>query len=104
MVGVLSQAMGADAGEGEKRHGHGVAAGMGAYVIAKYGMAGMLLACRLSCLASVNILITWAFHQSTETRMLQVFDERFLALQREKQEFTTPQHVASLIVDEALAP
>jgi len=101
VVGVLSQAMGADVCEGEKHHGHGVAAGMGAYVIAKYGMAGMLelLAADYPWLRVRSVKPGY-----TETRMLQVFDERFLALQREKQEFTTPQHVASVIVDEALAP
>jgi 3-oxoacyl-[acyl-carrier protein] reductase len=103
VVGVLSQAMGAGVheNEGATRHGHGVASGMGAYVIAKYGMAGLLelLAADYPWLRVRSVKPGY-----TETRMLQVFDERFLALQREKQAFTTPQHVASLIVDEALAP
>ncbi|MDB5815497.1 MAG: hypothetical protein JWN23_2614 [Rhodocyclales bacterium] len=113
VVGVLSQAMGeshdsfhsgeADSGEAHsgERKGHGAVAGMGAYVIAKYGMAGML--------ALLGADYPWLRVRSvkpgyTETRMLQAFDERFLALQREKQAFMTPQHVASLIVEEALAP
>jgi NAD(P)-dependent dehydrogenase (short-subunit alcohol dehydrogenase family) len=103
VVGVLSQAMGAGAHNRDDatRYGHGVASGMGAYVIAKYGMAGLLelLAADYPWLRVRSVKPGY-----TETRMLQVFDERFLALQRERQEFTTPQHVASLIVEEALAP
>jgi 3-oxoacyl-[acyl-carrier protein] reductase len=34
--------------------------------------------------------------------MLDAFDERFLAMQREKAPFRTPAQVAALIVEEAL--
>ncbi len=93
VVGVLSQAMG-QVKDGT-HHGHGVAAGMGAYVIAKYGMAGLLelLAADYPWLRVRSVKPGY-----TETPMLQAFDERFLALQREQQEFTTPQQVAALIV------
>ena|GEM_PF-659940 len=99
VVGVLSQAMGQ--AKDATHHGHGVASGMGAYIIAKYGMAGLLelLAADYPWLRVRSVKPGY-----TETPMLQAFDERFLALQREKQEFLSPQHVASLIVEEALAP
>jgi 3-oxoacyl-[acyl-carrier protein] reductase len=103
VVGVLTQAMGQglEHNKDGTRHGHGVASGMGAYIIAKYGMAGLLelLAADYPWLRVRSVRPGY-----TETAMLQAFDERFLALQREKQEFMTPQHVASLIVEEALAP
>jgi 3-oxoacyl-[acyl-carrier protein] reductase len=34
--------------------------------------------------------------------MLAAFDERFLAMQRERAPFETPEEVASIIVEEAL--
>jgi len=37
----------------------------------------------------------------TETRMLEAFDERFLAMQREKAAFSTPEAVASSIIEAA---
>lgn len=96
VIGVLTQAMG---NMHSAEHGEGVASGMGAYVIAKYGMAGMLeiLAADYPWLRVRSVRPGY-----TETPMLQAFDERFLALQREKQQFMTPQQVASLIVEEAI--
>lgn len=93
VVGVLSRAM----GEGID----GAAAGLGAYVIAKHGMAGVL--------AILAADYPWLRVRAvkpgyTETRMLGAFDERFLAMQREKAPFQTPDEVASLIVQEALGP
>ena len=93
VVGVLTQAMGDGAA--------GAASGMGAYVIAKHGMAGML-----ALLAADH---PWLRVRSvkpgyTETRMLAAFDERFLAMQREKAAFQTPEQVASLILEEAIGP
>lgn len=92
VVGVLSRAMG-DAGSG-------AASGMGAYVIAKHGLAGVL--------ALLAADYPWLRVRSvkpgyTETGMLRAFDERFLALQREKTAFQSPEQVASLIIEEALA-
>ena len=93
VVGVLSRAM----GEGID----GAASGLGAYVIAKHGMAGVL--------AILAADYPWLRVRAvkpgyTETRMLAAFDERFLAMQREKAPFQTPDEVASLIVQEALGP
>jgi 3-oxoacyl-[acyl-carrier protein] reductase len=93
VVGVLSRAM----GEGID----GAASGLGAYVIAKHGMAGVLAILA----ADYPWLRVRAVRPGyTETRMLDAFDERFLATQREKAPFQTPDEVASLIVQEALGP
>lgn len=91
VVGVLTRAMGSDQSP--------ASAGMGAYVIAKHGLAGVLAALAADC--------PWLRVRSvkpgyTETRMLGAFDERFLAMQREKISFDTPEAVASLIIEEAL--
>lgn len=93
VVGVLTQAMGDGAGR--------AAPGLGAYVIAKYGLAGLL--------AVLAADYPWLRVRSvkpgyTETPMLAAFDERFLAQQREKKPFQTPQQVAAQIVAEVIAP
>ncbi len=90
VVGVLTKAMGTEIGN--------AASGMGAYVIAKYGQAGLL--------AALAADYTWLRVRSvkpgyTETRMLSSFDERFLAMQREREAFQTPIQVAHEIVREA---
>lgn len=92
VVGVLSQAMGAE--------GSPAASGMGAYVIAKHGMAGVLalLAAEYPWLRVRTVKPGY-----TETAMLTAFDPRFLELQREKAAFQTPAAVASLIIEEALS-
>lgn len=91
VVGVLTQAM----GDGIQ----GAASGMGAYVIAKHGLAGVLAVLA----ADYPWLRVRAVKPGyTETRMLAAFDERFLAMQREKAPFQTPAQVASLIVAEAI--
>lgn len=93
VVGVLSRAM----GDGSS----GVASGMGAYVIAKHAMAGMLglLAADYPWLHVRSVSPSY-----TETRMLDAFDARFLALQRERAPFQTPEAVAALILDQAIIP
>lgn len=93
VVGVLSQAMAED--------GRSATPGLGAYVVGKYGLAGLL-----AILAADH---PWLRVRSvrpgyTETRMLGAFDPRFLALQREKSPFQTPQQVAAQIVAEVTAP
>ncbi len=95
IVGVLTRAMG---GSGDDPIG-GASSGMGAYVIAKHGMAGVLamLAADYSWLRVRTVKPGY-----TETPMLAAFDERFLAMQREKAPFQTPEEVASLIVEEAI--
>ena len=91
VVGVLSQAMGGD-------DGYGAASGMGAYVIGKYGLAGVLalLAADYPWLRVRTVKPGY-----TETRMLKVFDERFLDMQRATQVFQTPAQVAAEIVTKA---
>ncbi len=91
VVGVLTRAMGTGIGT--------AASNMGAYVISKYGLAGVLaaLAAEYSWLRVRSVSPGY-----TETPMLSAFDERFLALQRERQPFQTPDDVAQQIVEEAL--
>lgn len=92
VIGVLSGAMG-DA------DGKGAASGMGAYVIGKYGLAGVLalLAADYPWLRVRTVKPGY-----TETSMLKVFDERFLEMQRAKRAFQTPEQVAAQIVTEAI--
>lgn len=90
VVGVLSRAMG---GSGEP-----ATPNMGAYVIAKHGLCGVL--------AAVAADYPWLRVGSvrpgyTETPMLRAFDERFLELERAKAPFQTPGAVAELILKEA---
>lgn len=91
VVAILSAAMGDDS--------HPATPGLGAYVIAKFGMAGVL--------ALLAAEYPWLRVRSlrpgyTETPMLEAFDPRFLELQRAKAPFKTAQEVARLIVTEAL--
>ena len=91
VVGVLTRAMGSDEAP--------AAPGMGAYVIAKHGLAGVL-----ALLAADH---PWLHVRAvkpgyTETKMLEAFDPRFLDLQRQKAAFQTPTQVAALILQEAL--
>lgn len=92
VIGILSQAMG-------DSDGGGAASGMGAYVIGKYGLAGVLalLAADYPWLRVRTVKPGY-----TETPMLNVFDDRFLELQRAKQIFLTPAQVAAQIVTEAI--
>ena len=93
VIGVLSKAMG-DA------EGKNASSCMGAYVIGKYGLAGVL-----AVLASDYpwLRVRTVKPGYTETRMLDVFDERFLTRLRAKQAFLTPEQVACQIVREAMA-
>jgi NAD(P)-dependent dehydrogenase (short-subunit alcohol dehydrogenase family) len=92
IVGILTQAM------GDERTP--ASAGLGAYVIAKHGMAGLL--------AALAADYPWLKVRSvkpgyTETPMLEAFDPRFLDLQRAKAPFATPAQVASHILTEISA-
>lgn len=89
VVGVLTQAMGDEQTP--------ASAGLGAYVIAKHGMAGLL--------AALAADYPWLSVRSvkpgyTETAMLDAFDPRFLDLQRQKSPFATPAQVAARILME----
>ncbi|HTD91940.1 MAG TPA: SDR family NAD(P)-dependent oxidoreductase [Burkholderiales bacterium] len=94
VVGVLSKAMGDESGRN-------AVSCMGGYIIGKYGLAGVLasLAADYPWLRVCTVKPGY-----TETRMLDVFDERFLAQQRAKQAFQTPGQVACQIVQEAMSP
>jgi NAD(P)-dependent dehydrogenase (short-subunit alcohol dehydrogenase family) len=91
VVGVLTKAMG--------ENGQDATSGMGAYVIAKYGLTGVLavLAASYSWLR-----VGWVKPGFTETPMLKSFDERFLTMMRERERFQTPEEVAGLIVEQVL--
>ena len=91
VVGVLTTAMGGTDSP--------AAAGMGAYVIGKHGMAGVLalLAADYPWLRVRSVKPSF-----TETKMLDAFDARFLDLQRAKAPFQTPGLVARQILQEAL--
>lgn len=94
VVGVLTQAMGGGASGID-----GASSGMGAYVIAKHGLAGVLA----MAAADYPWLRVRAVRPGyTETRMLDAFDERFLDMQREKSPFATPEAVAATIIEEAM--
>jgi len=91
VVGVLTTAMGGRDAP--------AAAGMGAYVIGKHGLAGLL--------ALLAADYPWLRVRSvspgfTETKMLDAFDPRFLELQRQKAPFQSPGFVAQQILKEAL--
>jgi NAD(P)-dependent dehydrogenase (short-subunit alcohol dehydrogenase family) len=93
VVGILTRAMGDETAP--------VASGMGAYLIAKYGMAGML--------ALLGADYPWLSVRSvspgyTETRMLEAFDPRFLELQRSRAAFQTPEEVAAMVLAEVIQP
>ncbi len=93
VVGILTRAMGDDTSS--------AASGMGAYVIAKYGMAGMLalLAADYPWLSVRSVSPGY-----TETRMLEAFDPRFLELQRSRAAFHTPEEVAAQVMAEVIQP
>jgi 3-oxoacyl-[acyl-carrier protein] reductase len=93
VVGILTRAMGDDASQ--------AASGMGAYVIAKYGMAGMLalLAADYPWLNVSSVSPGY-----TETRMLEAFDPRFLELQRSRMAFHTPEEIAAQVMAEVIQP
>lgn len=87
VVGVLSKAMGDGA--------TAATAGLGAYVIAKHGMEGVLAATA----ADYPWLRVRSVKPSfTESKMLNIFDQRFLDLQRAKAPFATPDEIAAQII------
>jgi NAD(P)-dependent dehydrogenase (short-subunit alcohol dehydrogenase family) len=92
VVGILSQAM----ADGSRP----AMAGMGAYTIAKYGMAGLL-----AVLAADYpwLRIETVSPGFTDTNMLRAFDPRFLELMRERVDFQKPEKVATDIM-EKIAP
>lgn len=91
VVGVLTKAMG--------ENGRNAMPGMGAYVIGKHGLAGVLAVLAAS---HTWLRVGWVKPGFTETRMLQCFDERFLSMMRQRERFQTPEQVAELVVDQIL--
>lgn len=92
VVGVLSEAMG-----NEKRP---PVTGMGAYVIAKIALRGMLEVCAAEYPWLRVRTVSPGF---TETGMLDIFDERYLEPMRAKAPFARAEDVAQQILKE-LAP
>lgn len=89
VVGILTQAMGDE---------HTPAsAGLGAYVIAKHGLAGLL---KLLQAEYPWLRVSTVKPGYTDTPMLDAFDPRFLEMQRAKAPFSTPSQVASQILSE----
>ncbi len=93
VVGVLSAAMGGG-------HGRRTMPNMGAYVIAKHGLKGLL---ELAAAEYPWLKIQKVMPGFTETAMLEAFDPRFLDLMRAEApdgRFATPEEVALGIVAE----
>jgi len=90
VIGILSQAMGLD-GETAKS--------MGGYIIAKYGLLGLL---RVIDAEYAWLNVHHIEPGYTETAMLEAFDERFLQTLRKARpdgRFETPDEVAARIMD-----
>ncbi len=87
VVAVLTQAM----GSGSRK----AMAGMGAYTISKYGLHGVMALAQAEY-AWLNV--TCVSPGFTETPMLEAFDERFLAMVRERESFSSPASIAAEIV------
>ena len=88
IVGVLTKAMGDGIGT--------ASSGMGGYVIGKYGLKGLLAVLA----ADYPWLRVRAVSPGyTETQMLNVFDDRFLELQRAQIKFSTPAEIAAIITE-----
>lgn len=91
-VGVLTAAMGAG--------GDGASPGMAAYVIAKYGLQGVLAA---AAAEYPWLRVSSVSPGYTETAMLEAFDPRFLELARARAPFARAEDVARDIVDRIVA-
>lgn len=87
IVGVLSSAMGLDGGK--------AISGMGAYTIAKFGLAGLLKVMQADYPWLTVRSVSPGF---TETAMLEAFDPRFLEIARTRMAFQQPDDVAGEIV------
>ena len=91
IVGVLSKAIGS---EKEK-----VATSMSSYIIAKSALKSMLSVCAVE----FNWLkVRTIIPSFTKTKMLDVFDPRYLEMLDSKQKISTPENVAKLIINEII--
>jgi len=91
IIGILSEAMGTNEEAGLKS--------MGSYIIAKYGLQGLL--------STIKKEYSWLNVSSvrpgyTDTQMLDAFDSRFLKLLEESGSICHPSKVALDIIDEIL--
>ena len=91
IVGILSQAMGAE--------NRAPVTGMGAYIIAKTALKSMLLVCAAEYPWLKVRTVSPGF---TETEMLAVFDSRYLEMMRCQESFSTAESVAKIIIKEIL--
>lgn len=92
VVGILTQAMGSK--------NYPPATGIGAYIIAKGALKTMLSVCA----AEYPWLKVRTINPSfTKTKMLDVFDSRYLDILESKKKISTPLEVAQLIIKEILS-
>ena len=89
IIGILSEAIG--------NENQPPTSGMGAYIIAKSAMKEMLRVCSTEYSWLKVKTISPGF---TKTKMLDVFDPRYLELAQLQKEFSTPEEVAQLIIKE----
>jgi len=89
VVGMLSEAMGSE--------NHPPVTGMGAYVVAKTALRGMLDVCAAEYSWLRVRTVSPGF---TKTRMLEVFDERYLEQLQAKTPFSSAEDVARLVLRE----
>ena len=92
VIGILTQALGSDTSR--------PATGMGAYVIAKAALKSMLLVCAAEYPWLKVRTISPGF---TKTKMLEVFDSRYLELVQTQKPLSSPQEIAQLIIKEILS-
>jgi short-subunit dehydrogenase len=91
IIGVLSKAIGSQKEQ--------VAKSMSSYIIAKSALKSMLSVCA----AEFNWLKVRTVAPSfTKTKMLDVFDSRYLELLDGQKKFSTPENVAKLIINEII--
>lgn len=92
VVGVLTQAIGSE--------NQTPATGMGAYVVAKIALKGMLSVCAAEYPWLKVKTVSPGF---TKTKMLNVFDPRYLELVQTQSQFSSPEDIAQLIIKEILS-
>ena len=91
VVGILSQAIGVE--------NQAPVTGMGAYIIAKTALKSMLSVCAAEYPWLKVRTVSPGF---TDTEMLNVFDSRYLEMMRSRENFSTPEMVAEMIIKEIL--
>ncbi len=89
VLGILSEAIGT--------HDKAPATGMGAYVIAKAGLNNLLTVCAAEHPWLKVRTISPSF---TKTKMLDVFDERYLEILQRDRDFSEPETIAKQILSE----